>query len=97
LARRLDLSCRDLERQGRAAFVTGAQDFTAKFGTKKSTYDKPKLPEARLSAVWFLVPGLILGAVLVAPLVIFARGLMSRRRRPVERMPAVPESFRRRA
>jgi hypothetical protein len=78
-------------------FVTGAQDFTAKFGTKKSTYDKPKLPEERLSAVWFLVPGLILGAVLVAPLVIFARGLMSRRRRPVERMPAVPESFRRRA
>ncbi|HEU5277726.1 MAG TPA: hypothetical protein VFU26_02355 [Gaiellaceae bacterium] len=77
-------------------FVTGAQDFTAKFGTKKSTYDKPKLPEARLSAVWLLVPGLILGASLVAPLVIFARGLVSRRRRPAERMPAVPASFSRR-
>jgi hypothetical protein len=77
-------------------FVTGAQDFTAKFGTKKSTYDKPKLPEARLSAVWLLVPGLIFGAAIVAPLVILARGLVSRRRRPVERMPAVPASFGRR-
>lgn len=78
-------------------FVTGAQDFTAKFGTKKSTYDKPKLPEARLSAVWLVVPGLILGAAIVAPLVILARGLASRRRRPAERMPAVPHSFSRRA
>lgn len=77
-------------------FVTGAQDFTAKFGTKKSTYDKPKLPEARLSAVWLLVPGLIFGAAIAAALAILARGLVSRRRRPAERMPAVPASFSRR-
>jgi hypothetical protein len=54
------------------------------------------LNSERHSALWLLVPGLILGAAIVVPLAIFARGLMSRRRRPAERMPAVPKSFSRR-
>lgn len=73
-------------------FVTGAQDFTGKFGTKQSTYDKPKLPEARLSAVWILVPGLILGASVVAPLAILGWGLAKRRTRPAEPLPPLPST-----
>jgi hypothetical protein len=80
--------------KGERPFVTGAQDFTGKFGSKKSTYDKPKLPEARLSPVWLLVPGMILGACLVAPIAILARGLLSRRRRPAEPLPPLPSGHR---
>ena len=73
-------------------FVTGAQDFTGKFGTKQSTYDKPKLPEARLDAVWILVPGLILGVSVVAPLSILVWGLAKRRRQPAEPLPPLPST-----
>lgn len=73
-------------------FVTGAQDFTGKFGSKKSTYDKPKLPERRLAAAWMLVPALILGASILAPLAILTRGLLRRRRRPLEPLPQLPST-----
>ena len=75
-------------------FVTGAQDFTGKFGTKQSTYDKPDLPESRLSALWLLVPGLLLGACLVAPLVLGVRSVVGRRRRPPpEPLPPLPSTL----
>jgi hypothetical protein len=80
--------------KGERPFVTGAQDFTGKFGSKKSTYDRPELPKRRLSAVWLLVPGLILGACLVAPVVILVRGLLTRRRRPAEPLPPLPSGLR---
>ena len=78
--------------KGERPFVTGSQDFTGKFGTKKSTYDKPKLPERRLDAVWILVPGLILGASVVAPLSILGWGLAKRRTRPAEPLPPLPST-----
>ena len=79
--------------KGERAFVTGMQDFTGRFGSKESTYDKPDLPRARLSALWLLVPGLLLGACLVAPLVLAARSLANRRhRRPPEPLPPLPST-----
>ena len=76
------------------AFVTGMQDFTGKFGSKQSTYDKPDLPESRLSALWLLVPGLLLGACLVAPLVLGVRSVVGRRRRPPpEPLPPLPSTL----
>jgi hypothetical protein len=78
--------------KGERPFVTGPQDFTGKFGTKQSTYDKPKLPEARLSAVWILVPGLVLGASVVVPLTILGWGLAKRRTRPSEPLPPLPST-----
>ena len=79
--------------KGERAFVTGMQDFTGRFGSKESTYDKPDLPRARLSAVWLLVPGLLLGACLVAPLVLAARSLANRwRRLPPEPLPPLPST-----
>jgi hypothetical protein len=68
------------------------QDFTGKFGSKQSTYDKPDLPEARLSAVWFAVPGAVVGACLLAPLGV--RALARRLRRPPpEPLPPLPRSL----
>ncbi len=79
--------------KGERAFVTGMQDFTGKFGSKQSTYDKPDLPRSRLNAAWLLVPGLILGACLVAPLVLLARSIANRRRRPpLEPLPPLPST-----
>jgi hypothetical protein len=76
------------------AFVTGMQDFTGKFGSKKSTYDKPDLPESRLAAAWIAVPGLLLGACLLAPLVLGVRSLLNRRRRPPpEPLPPLPSTL----
>ena len=76
------------------AFVTGMQDFTGKFGSKESTYDKPDLPESRLSAAWIAAPGLLLGACLLAPLVLGVRSLVNRRRRPPpEPLPPLPSTL----
>ena len=82
--------------KGERPFVTGPQDFTGKFGTKQSTYDKPKLPEARLSAVWILVPGVVLGASIVAPLSILLWGLAKRPTGPAEPLPPLPSTVARR-
>jgi hypothetical protein len=71
-------------------FVTGPQDFTGKFGTKQSTYDKPKIAEARLGGVWTLVPALILACVPLFGLVFAARALLARRRRTIEPLPPLP-------
>ena len=80
--------------KGERPFVTGAQDFTGKFGTKKSTYDKPQVPESRLDTLWLLVPGLLLTAALVAPFAIVARALVNRRRsrHPAEPLPPLPST-----
>jgi hypothetical protein len=76
------------------AFVTGMQDFTGKFGSKESTYDKPDLPESRLDAAWIAVPGLLLGACLLAPPALGVRSLVNRRRRPPpEPLPPLPSTL----
>ena len=82
--------------KGERPFVTGMQDFTGKFGSKESTYDKPDLPESRLATAWLLVPGLLLLPCLVAPLLLGVRSLTSRRRRPPpEPLPPLPSTIRR--
>lgn len=85
--------------KGERPFVTGAQDFTGEFGTKQSTYDKPEVPESRLGSLWLLVPGLLLGAAAVAPVVIVVRALVGRRRtrRPLEPLPPLPSTVARRS
>ena len=96
MARRLDLPRRDLEREGRAPVRHGAAGLHRQVRTKQSTYDKPKLPEARLSAVWILVPGVVLGASIVAPLSILLWGLAKRPTGPAEPLPPLPSTVARR-
>jgi hypothetical protein len=76
------------------AFVTGMQDFTGRFGSKQSTYDKPDLPESRLAAAWLIVPGLLLLPCLIVPLVLGIRSLAKRSRRPPpEPLPPLPSTL----
>jgi hypothetical protein len=77
-------------------FVTGPQDFTGKFGTKQSTYDKPKVDEARLGGAWTLLPGLILACLPLAGIWFCVRALLARRRRTFEPLPPLPSAVVRR-
>jgi hypothetical protein len=74
-------------------FVTGPQDFTGKFGTKQSTYDKPKVGEARLGGAWALVPALILAWIPLVGAWFAARALLARRGRTIEPLPPLPRSL----
>lgn len=80
--------------KGERPFVTGSQDFTGKFGTKESTYNKPKLPEAKLGGGWALAPLLVLGFIPLLGTWFAVRALLSRRGRRTEALPPLPSSAR---
>lgn len=56
-----------------------------------------KLNSERHSAFWLLVPGMILGVAVLAPIALGAWGLMRRRRRQAEPMPRLPSTVSRRS
>ena len=60
-------------------FVTGSPDFQAE-ASNKNAYERPTFSQAKLSPIWFAVPGVIVASLVVVPLALVLVGRRRARR-----------------